>query len=285
MIKDSTLEERLIEEAQDSESFGLTRRQFVGGVVWAGVFYSLGLLKPSNAFADNLFTDKTLDYAIRKIRKSKYIKLIDEEVVKFNSKYTNLPFKILPEWIYTMAWLESNLKKNAISKRGAKGLLQLKENTVEELAKIYPISKDLYNLPDIYNPRTNISLGIRYLALNLKYFTFGPTKKDRPIITESLESFSERFKLTLAGYNTGPHGVIEKIVKLHSNNMKKLRVGDEEKKIGYDDIRPNLPRETKNYVANCLTLLSRLNAYNEKDEHLVNPKNGENLDISLWIVS
>jgi soluble lytic murein transglycosylase len=79
---------------------------------------------------------------------------------------------------------ESAFAPKALSRAGARGLMQLLPSTAAQVAK----ENNLRSLPDIDTPGLNIALGTRYLA-------------------KLHEDFGGDLVLTLASYNAGPHVV------------------------------------------------------------------------------
>jgi len=79
---------------------------------------------------------------------------------------------------------ESAFAPKALSRAGARGLMQLLPATAAQVAK----ENNLRNLPDLDTPAPNIALGTRYLA-------------------KLHEEFGGNLVLTLASYNAGPHVV------------------------------------------------------------------------------
>ena len=73
--------------------------------------------------------------------------------------------------------VESDFDRYAISKKGAKGLMQLMPETMQDM-----------NVADPFDPEDNIHGGTRYLK-------------------KLLTRFNEELKLTLAAYNAGPNRV------------------------------------------------------------------------------
>ena len=79
---------------------------------------------------------------------------------------------------------ESAFAPKALSRAGARGLMQLLPATAAQVAK----ENNLRSLPDLDTPAPNIALGTRYLA-------------------KLHEDFGGNLVLTLASYNAGPHVV------------------------------------------------------------------------------
>jgi len=77
-------------------------------------------------------------------------------------------YMVDPNLIYAVIKQESNFYENATSKSGAKGLMQLMENTANEIAREIPsINEKEYN---IYNSYINIHIGTKYLGRLIDYF-------------------------------------------------------------------------------------------------------------------
>lgn len=66
---------------------------------------------------------------------------------------------IKPELVLAVARTESSFNKSAVSKKGAVGIMQLMPSTAEFIAKKVNFSSEI----DLYNPETNIFLGVCYL--------------------------------------------------------------------------------------------------------------------------
>ncbi len=126
-------------------------------------------------------------------------------------------FLLDPNFVYAIIYAESRGLELALSKKGARGLMQIMPATANEIAqklKIY------FEPEDLYTPEINIKLGCCYLNTLLKRF-----KGD--------------LVLTLAAYNTGP-----------------TRVSQWQRKspetFSLDIIHQNGVSETKNFVSRVL---------------------------------
>jgi len=92
-------------------------------------------------------------------------------------------------WVKAQIWKESSFQVDAVSRCGAKGLMQLMPATAFELGCDNP-----------FDPITNLAAGIRYLAMQYRAFSEIPAGK-------------ERLRFSLAAYNCG-RGYINKALQL-----------------------------------------------------------------------
>ena len=135
------------------------------------------------AFNKSLFNaDKTIDRLSRSIESLK-VRRADKNQIKCITEYDVLIneacrlYGMEPSLIRAVIQVESNWNPRAVSKKGAKGLMQLMPDTAKEMG-----------VKNIFNPRQNILGGTRYLALLLK-------------------RWKNNKQLTLAAYNAGSTSV------------------------------------------------------------------------------
>ncbi len=91
-----------------------------------------------------------------------------------------------PNLILSLIRQESAFNPRAISRVGARGLMQLMPATARHVARRAGLRRP--RLKQLYNPETNIALGTDYFAAQLRHFDHNPV-------------------FALAAYNAGPHRV------------------------------------------------------------------------------
>ena len=114
-----------------------------------------------------------------------------QEYSEYVNKYAQM-YEIDPMWIYAIIKVESNFNSNATSSSGAKGLMQLMDNTASDLAKELKVEK--FEASMLYNPEINIMLGTKYFD-------------------KLLAKYNENYYLAIAAYNGGIGNVDEWINK------------------------------------------------------------------------
>ena len=140
-----------------------------------------------------------------------YIKDYEEYVINYAREYD-----IDSNLIYAIIKVESNFKKDAISNKEAKGLMQIMYPTAVDVAKVLNIDIDEQKILD---PETNIKIGTKYISM--------------------LVSKYKDVSLALAAYNAG------------SGNVDKW-ISEGILKPNGEDIE-NIPfKETNNYVRKIL---------------------------------
>lgn len=156
------------------------------------------------------------------IRKLIYVRNYSEYVEKYANEEN-----IDPLLCYAIIKAESNFNPNAVSKSGAKGLMQLMDETAQDVAinAVIEYTGD----ENLFEPEKNIQLGIKYYA--------------------QLKSIYNSDVLSLTAYNAG----IGNVKKWMDDGI--LDIEKEEENID------NIPfEETKNYVRK---ILKDYNTYKE----------------------
>jgi soluble lytic murein transglycosylase len=110
----------------------------------------------------------------KKVYPLKYIEIVDSKAKKYN---------IDSYLILAIIRNESNFNKDAKSKAGAKGLMQVVDSTADEVAKELMLTD--YEIEHIYDPEINIEIGTKYL-------------------TKLFNQFDNNVLLAVAAYNAGP---------------------------------------------------------------------------------
>lgn len=106
-----------------------------------------------------------------------YKKEYNEYVEQYSEKYN-----VDSDLIYAIIKNESKFNENAVSSSDAKGLMQIMDNTVKDIAN--GIDEIEYENLDIFEPETNIHLGVNYLS-------------------ELLEKYDNVVPIAVAAYNAG----------------------------------------------------------------------------------
>lgn len=144
-----------------------------------------------------------------------YPKKYEDIVSKYASEYN-----VDKNLIYAVMKAESDFNENAISNKGALGLMQIMEDTAKEIAKKNNIQIDENNSKeDILKVENNINIGTKYLSILLEKYN--------------------NIDLALAAYNAGTGNV--------DNWIEKEVLNEDGSNI------ENVPyKETNNYVRNIL---------------------------------
>lgn len=119
--------------------------------------------------------------------------------------------------IYAIIKTESNFKKDALSHKGAKGLMQVTDDTASWCIEKFNLSVS----DDIYDERSNITIGCAYLSY-------------------LMEHFSGEISSAVAAYNAGQGNVSKWLSdKRYSDDGKTL------KKIPYEETREYVKKVLK----------------------------------------
>lgn len=93
------------------------------------------------------------------VYKDKYL----EYIIENNTKTGIDPYLIL-----SIIKTESNFDKSALSNKGAKGLMQILDSTKEDVIHLF--NYDSVDDIDLFDPETNIKIGISYIDLLIKRY-------------------------------------------------------------------------------------------------------------------
>ena len=94
-------------------------------------------------------------------------------------KYWSGVYNLDPNMVFAVIRAESNFDPNAVSRAGARGLMQLMPSTAAEM-----------RITNLFDPEQNVAGGTQYLA-------------------KMMEMFDDNVELSLAAYNAGP-GAVQK---------------------------------------------------------------------------
>ena len=142
-------------------------------------------------------------------------------IIFHKARKYDLPFEIVKRLIR----VESSFNPNAISAKGAKGLMQIMDSTFEFIEKKYRLNLE----KNIFEPSINIEIGTRFLK-NLR---------DRYRLIAKEENV---FHFVLAAYNAGPTTV----------NRAIDRLKEKEAPMNWPNLRELLPCATRRYVETIL---------------------------------
>ena len=88
------------------------------------------------------------------------------EYTEYVKKYAN-EYNVDEYLIYAIIKAESNFEPDAVSHRGAKGLMQLMYSTAEDIAKRINVN---LNEDNILDPDININLGTKYISMLIQKY-------------------------------------------------------------------------------------------------------------------
>ncbi|GIU68606.1 MAG: hypothetical protein KatS3mg001_456 [Candidatus Pacearchaeota archaeon] len=150
----------------------------------------------------------------KEIKKYKKIyEILEEEYKKLDNFPPYFDLDILSRLIYA----ESRYNEKAVSRNNAKGLMQLKRSAW------YQVEKNLDYDENVFNPRMNIRVGLKYILWIDEYCR----KKHQE--WDSLED-KEKRKIVLAAYNAGAFRVFSRnwdISKMPKETREYIKYFDE----------------------------------------------------------
>ena len=166
-----------------------------------------------------------------KVRAGKYIEKV-EKLCKAN--------KLSPALVMGIIHVESYFNPKAFNRKsGAVGLMQIVPKYAgRTMNKLLNSSDATPSKSSLYNPDTNLRMGIGYLAYMEKRF-FG-----------SIKNVKSRYYCMICGYNSGPGTVLKLFTGVKkANNKFNERVNSMESSIVYKELKENIPyRETREYL-------------------------------------
>lgn len=141
---------------------------------------------------------------------------------RFQLKYTELirqyseEYDLEPAFVAGVICTESKFKEEAVSRAGARGLMQIMPATGEEIAEALGVP---FHIEDLFDPETSIRFGCYYLR-------------------QQLDRFDQNKAVALAAYNAGPHKAAQWLSEYGLDSRGRIAY------IPYE--------ETKNYVNRVL---------------------------------
>ncbi len=112
----------------------------------------------------------------------------------------SIKMRLDPLWVTAIIWTESSFNPRAVSKKGARGLMQLMPTTALEILEEIPASK----IPHWLDPKGNVLLGAYYLK-------------------KLLVRFKGNHKLATMAYNLGRSGLLRRI---RTSGVPKMKYWD-----------------------------------------------------------
>jgi soluble lytic murein transglycosylase-like protein len=121
-----------------------------------------------------------------------------------------------PLYVLALMKVESGFRANAVSRRGAIGLLQVRPIAARSVARVEPAAH--LGATRLDDPRTNVALGLRYLqhleeqfgdrATVLAAYNMGPTRVRRQMAERKPVSraYAQRVRAAYRALRSGPAG-------------------------------------------------------------------------------
>lgn len=174
---------------EDLSSIFKSKYDFLGRITYFDENINPTLLSSLN----KLEVEEVALSAFKPLHQERLKKLIPD-IFLLSKKY-----HVDPLWIISIMHVESGFNPNAISVVRAKGLMQVKPETAQEvLAKIDQKLSMKEVIERLFKPKDNIEVGIIYLK-------------------HLLDIFDNDYELATAAYNLGPNGLKRKITEGNFN--------------------------------------------------------------------
>jgi len=154
----------------------------------------------SEAKCEEIKSDESAIQQVVQHLQDKRVTLGDEdlqvvaETICSESQYNNVDYRL----VLAVIEVESNYKHDAISRHGARGLMQLKPSTAQEVAQKTDMSYS--GSSDLFEPVKNIQIGVHFLSKLIDDF--------------------KSIQKALYAYNFGPNRAKRKIAKLPINDKE-----------------------------------------------------------------
>lgn len=198
------------------------------------------------AVKDNL--DTNWDKVSKGAEQNKYNDIIRKAVEDPNNPFP----EITPIELKALIWQESKFKENAVSPKGAKGLVQITDITAKDIGlNTKEQGKDPRYTPEIAIPAALDILNKNFNYVNVNSKENGKENgKEKSIVYKGLNYYNqdkplpkdEKLKFALAAYNGGQKTVKVALKKAYGDNIP---AGGPK----FEDLKPYLPDETQNYVS------------------------------------
>lgn len=125
-----------------------------------------------------ILTSVIVFWGLPRIMRSRFQLKYVELIQKYSTEYD-----LEPSFVAGVICTESRFREEAVSRAGARGLMQIMPATGEEIAAALGVP---FHVEDLFDPETSIRFGCYYLR-------------------QQLDRFDQNKAVALAAYNAGPH--------------------------------------------------------------------------------
>lgn len=125
-----------------------------------------------------ILTSLIVFWALPKIMRSRFQLKYTEMICKYSEEYD-----LEPSFVAGVIYTESKFREDAVSRVGARGLMQIMPQTGEEIAEALG---EPFSVDDLFEPEISIRYGCFYLR-------------------QQLDRFDQNKAVALAAYNAGPN--------------------------------------------------------------------------------